>query len=312
MTVTECTNVGCTTFGPTSEFSLAADVEVDSDGDGLWDSREDANTDADGDPATNPGPDTDNDTTPNYLDSDDDGDGTPTASENADPNGDGDPRDAVDSDQDGEPDWLDAPVDPSGGPVRFDNKVSDTAGDFTGLLGDNDAFATSLAGIGDLDGDGINDLVAGAPFDDDGGSNRGAVYVLFMDSDGTVGTHQKISSTTGGGPVLDDDDRFGHSVAPVGDLDGDGINDLAVGAYFADPSGEVYILMMNADGTVRQHQRVAQGVGGFTDTLSDLDAFGESVAPLGDLDGTALPTWRSVRGSPTSAGPTTASSMCCS
>ncbi|MCB0116129.1 MAG: hypothetical protein KDD84_18645, partial [Caldilineaceae bacterium] len=61
----------------------------DSDADGLDDCEEDANIDADNNPATNPGPDTDGDTTPNYLDADDDGDGIPTASENADPNGDG-------------------------------------------------------------------------------------------------------------------------------------------------------------------------------------------------------------------------------
>ena len=74
----------------------------DADGDGLCDDQEDADTDADGDPATNPGPDTDGDTLPNYLDADDDGDGTPTAAENPDPNGDGDPRDALDADHDGQ------------------------------------------------------------------------------------------------------------------------------------------------------------------------------------------------------------------
>ena len=44
-----------------------------------------------------------------------------------------------------------------------------------------------------MDGDGVVDMAVGAWLDDDGGSNRGAAYVLFMHSDGTVKKQQKIS-----------------------------------------------------------------------------------------------------------------------
>ncbi|MCP4959930.1 MAG: CSLREA domain-containing protein, partial [Actinomycetia bacterium] len=155
-------------YGSTSEFSLAATVVcADSDSDGLCDSEEDSNTDLDGDPATTPGPDTDGDTTPNYLDSDDDGDGTLTSAENADPNSDGDPRDALDSDWDGEPDYLDAPTTSAGGTVATEQKISDTVGGLTAILDDSDALGWSVAGVGDLDGDGIVDVAVGAPFADD-------------------------------------------------------------------------------------------------------------------------------------------------
>jgi hypothetical protein len=64
----------------------------------------------------------------------------------------------------------------------------------------------------------------GAPRDGDGGSTRGAVYILFLSPDGTVKAEQKISDTAGNFQgVLDNDDRFGSSVAALGDLDGDGI-----------------------------------------------------------------------------------------
>ncbi|MEZ6144009.1 MAG: integrin alpha [Planctomycetaceae bacterium] len=54
---------------------------------------------------------------------------------------------------------------------------------------------TPSAGLGDLDGTGVNDLVVGARSDSDGGSLRGAVYVLFLNANGTVKSYQKISDT---------------------------------------------------------------------------------------------------------------------
>ncbi|MCH7638545.1 MAG: FG-GAP repeat protein, partial [Bacteroidetes bacterium] len=117
------------------------------------------------------------------------------------------------------------------GTVLSHQKISDTAGDFTGILDDFDFLGSSVAGVGDLDGDGIQDIAVGASNDDDGGDARGAVWVLFLNTDGTVKSHQKISDTEGGFTgTLDDLDLFGIWVAGVGDLDGDGILDIAVGA----------------------------------------------------------------------------------
>lgn len=271
-----------------------AGCSVDSDGDGLWDCEEDANADADDDPVTSPGPNTDGDAFPNYLDTDDDGDGSPTANENADPNADGDPRDARDADRDGEPDYLDIEAGSSSTPVVDEQKISDLAGGLIGPVDSGDWFGTAAASIGDLDGDGVVDVAVGANGDDDGGTNRGAIYVLFLNPDGSVRAEQKISDTAGDLTTsLDNFDQFGNSIAHIGDLDGDGVPDLAVGSRFDDDSGSdrgaVYILFLNPDGTVKAEQKISGSTGGLGATLGDFDEFGMSVGGLGDLDGDGLP-----------------------
>ena len=161
------------------------------------------------------------------------------------------------------------------GTVEKSQKIGDNTGGF-GTLTDSDHFGTSVAAIGDLNSDGVLDLAVGANKDDTGGDKRGAVYTLFMKVDGTVASSQKIADSTGGFGTLTDRDQFGTSVAATGDLNSDGIPDLAVGA---NKGKAVYILYMNVDGTVASSEKIADST----------DGFGSSVAVIGDLDSNGAP-----------------------
>lgn len=187
------------------------------------------------------------------------------------------------------------------GTVDQETEISDQEGGFEGNLDDGDAFGSAVAGIGDLDADGINDIAVGAPLDDDGGNDRGAVWILFLQADGRVKSHQKISDDKGGfGGELENNDQFGTAIATLGDLDGDGITDLAVGAPLVNDggirdidTGAVWILFMNMDGTVKSHKKISGDADRFIDRIDRLatgellttgNLFGRSLANMGDLN----------------------------
>ena len=67
----------------------------------------------------------------------------------------------------------------------------------SGILDNDNLFGGSVSAMADSNGDGVGDLAVGAPYDDDGGTNRGAIYVLFMASTGVVKSFQKVSDTMG-------------------------------------------------------------------------------------------------------------------
>jgi Ca2+-binding RTX toxin-like protein len=110
----------------------------------------------------------------------------------------------------------------------------------------------SVSSAGDLNGDGLGDLIIGAP--NAGSKYEGAAYVLYGRSTG-FGAAVDVSKlgVQEGFWIFGDNpsDAAGISVSSAGDVDGDGRDDLLVGAAFADPhgksSGAVELILSGGD-----------------------------------------------------------------
>lgn len=170
-------------------------------------------------------------------------------------------------------------------------KISATSGNFGTGLDAGDQFGVAIAAAGDLDGDNVPDLFVGANGDDDGGSNCGAVWVVFLNSNGTVKRKQKISNTRGGlGSVIVSGGHFGLSVASIGDIDNDGISDVAIGTPNDNDGGTgrgaFWVLFLNAADSVKGKQKISDLQGDFNDTFSgNSTGFGVSLSAAGDFNG---------------------------
>ena len=151
-----------------------------------------------------------------------------------------------------------------------------------------------IAPIGDLDQNGVQDFVVTDPAD--GGDiqpsgPQGAAYVVFQNLDGTVKQSVKIASDYNGGPPLSSDSMFGLSVTTLGDIDGDGVTDLAIGAHGDDTGGTergaVYIVRLKPDGTAKSFTKIAHSLNGGP-VLHDQDGFGMFLTSPGDIDGDGI------------------------
>jgi VCBS repeat-containing protein len=107
-------------------------------------------------------------------------------------------------------------------------------------VSEGDFSGRSVNSAGDVNGDGFDDLIVGAPYDDPNGSSSGASFVVFGKTDGTAVELSDIEAGTGGFVIngVSEGDQSGFSVSSAGDVNGDGFDDLIVGACFDDPNGK--------------------------------------------------------------------------
>ena len=175
------------------------------------------------------------------------------------------------------------------GPDSF-VKIADGLNGFNAELDSGDRFSRDHDQAGDINGDGVIDIVIGARSDDDGATDAGALYIVFMNSDGTVQSNQKISQTEGGfNETLLQSNFFGYGVAGIGDYDEDGIPDIAASAPSTANAG-IYIIHLNRDGTVKNFVKnstiTAQGLSAIGDLNNDGRIDLVSCDPNADFGGT--------------------------
>ena len=143
---------------------------------------------------------------------------------------------------------------------------------YTGEVG-GDEFGLSVSSAGDVNGDGYADVIVGAPFNSAGGSGAGRAYIFY----GGPVPHTVPDLTLTGESVGSD---FGFSVAGVGDVNGNGTQDVVVGAFTNGAgglnAGRAYIFD-GGPGADAVPDLVITGVAG--------ERLGRAVAPAGDING---------------------------
>jgi hypothetical protein len=112
--------------------------------------------------------------------------------------------------------------------------------------GDGDVSGQSVAGLGDVDGDGLGDILIGAPNSDTAGTNAGEAHLVLGRREGLT-MRMSLASAEASFTGESANDQAGWAVTGLGDLDGDGRGDFAIGAKFSDRTGhnagQVYLIL---------------------------------------------------------------------
>ncbi len=159
----------------------------------------------------------------------------------------------------------------------------------SGVVTRDDLFGSSLALVPDLDLDGRPELAVGAP----GVPEKSSGYVYLLYSGANFSWKKSIRIQTDAFFTQNIGDQFGAALSLLGDLNGDGKPELAIGApgdnQGAQKAGAIYIVSLEANGTVAATQKWFSGKADFKAGMQPDDRLGNALATLPDQNNDGLP-----------------------
>ena len=164
-------------------------------------------------------------------------------------------------------------------------------------IDDGDSFGRSVSGAGDVNGDGIDDIIISAPYSGDIGEEES--YVVFGTESGFDGVFEVADLDGSNGFVIqgiDSLDLSGNSVSSAGDVNGDGLSDIIIGANDVSNSnsysfeGKSYVIFGTESGFdgVFEVANLDGGNGFVIPGIDDFDSSGASVSSAGDVNGDGI------------------------
>lgn len=181
-------------------------------------------------------------------------------------------------------------------PSNFELSTLNTSG--IALIGEEefDFMGNAVDGIGDVNGDGIDDVLIGAnKADVEGNSNTGKAYVVFGRATGLPSSLNMSDLDSTNGFIIQGDrigGGLGSSVTTAGDINGDGINDILMSAIDADQgAGRSYVIFgrNTSDFPSPFNLVTLNGTNGFAiNGENDEDYSGISVKNAGDFNGDGI------------------------
>lgn len=168
-----------------------------------------------------------------------------------------------------------------GAPAKIDQWDLSQAVAFTGEAS-GDKLGSTVAGLGDINGDGYADLAVTSLYHDGNKRNAGTIYIIYGQAERFISQPIKnFPSLTG----TEDNARIGAVVVGLGDMNGDGYADAAIGASNRDSrSGGVYILYGQAEALASS---IVSSLALFSGD-HDYDYAGTAVAGAGDINADGL------------------------